>query len=208
MKKKYETKCDFCGKTFVRKISQSPAYRQKKWKKKTYKEFCNRICKGKYSNKQEICICEWCGKKIARRKSQLKKSITGHVFCNLSCAASFNNTQKRKSRRSKMEVKLFNLLKTEFPSLEILANNKNILDGYEVDIIFPQINLAIEWNGIVHYKPIYGNDKLNLIQKRDIEKQEIAQKKNIELIVISDLVSTEKYLKEAFLNIKKIINGK
>ena len=101
---------------------------------------------------------------------------------------------------------LCELLVEEYPKLKIIPNDKNMLNGYEADIAIPEINLAIEWNGIVHYKPIYGNKKLSKIQQRDKEKLKIAEDKGIELIIVPDLVSTEKYVKEAFQNIKRIID--
>jgi hypothetical protein len=82
-----------------------------------------------------------------------------------------------------------------------------MLEGYEVDIAFPTINLGIEWNGIVHFKPIYGQAKLDNIQERDAKKQMIAQTKGIHLIVVPDLVSKESYVREAFQKIKQIINS-
>jgi len=80
-----------------------------------------------------------------------------------------------------------------------------MLDGYEVDISIPELQLAIEWNGIVHFKPIYGQTKLDKVQTRDAEKLKIASNKNINLIVISDLVSDDKILKQAFNEVKDII---
>lgn len=82
-----------------------------------------------------------------------------------------------------------------------------MLDGYETDIAIPSLSLGIEWNGIVHFKPIYGQDRLSKIQRKDQEKQKIAQKKGISLIVIPDLVSTMARVKEAFVQVSKIIRN-
>ena len=71
----------------------------------------------------------------------------------------------------------------------------------------PELNLAIEWNGIVHFKPIYGKKKLNRIQELDNEKLKIASNKDINLIVIPDLVSNDKILNKAFNDVKNIINN-
>jgi hypothetical protein len=98
------------------------------------------------------------------------------------------------------------LLEEKYPNFEIIPNDKELLDGYEVDISIPELKLAIEWNGIVHFKPIYGKQKLQKIQSRDAEKLKIANDKNINLIVIPDLVSKEAYVKEAFYNICRIID--
>ncbi len=77
---------------------------------------------------------------------------------------------------------------------------------HEVDISIPELSLGIEWNGIVHFKPIYGESKFKKILKRDKEKQEIAKRKDINLIVIPDLVSTKVRVKEAFVEICQIID--
>jgi len=110
-------------------------------------------------------------------------------------------------RYSKIEAKFYDLIVKEFPQLDILSNDKTMLDGYEVDIAIPELQLAIEWNGIVHFKPIYGQTKLDNIQTRDTEKLKIASNKDINLIVIPDLVSTDKILKEAFNDVKIIISN-
>jgi very-short-patch-repair endonuclease len=149
--------------------------------------------------------CGNCGKSGKRQRKEAKKSKSGLLFCDKSCAASYNNTLKRRSRRSQVEKLLFEMLKKEFPHLTLKANDKTLLDGYEVDIAVPDIPLAIEWNGIVHFKPIYGINKLNAIQQRDQEKCNIATKKRIPLIVIPDLVSNSEIVQRAFLAISDFI---
>lgn len=54
-------------------------------------------------------------------------------------------------------------------------------------------------------KDIYGQSKLDSIQMRDYEKEKQARDKGINLLVIPDLVSNDKYLNEAYMKIKKII---
>jgi hypothetical protein len=171
--------------------------------KKREKPFCSHTCSDSYRITLRELECLWCNKKTTRRPSEIR----GNIFCDKSCAASYNNTKRRKSRRSKCEKLLFNLILEEFPYLDILPNDKTLLDGYEADIAIPSLKLAIEWNGIVHYKPIYGEEKLTKIKQIDGEKLVVANSKNINLIVIPDLVSKECYVKEAFLEIKKIISN-
>ena len=149
--------------------------------------------------------CANCDNQIIRQRSQFKKSKSGRSFCNNSCAASYNNKLKRKSRRSKIEIKFYNLLVKEFPNLKILPNDKTMLDGLEADIAIPSLKLAIEWNGIVHFKPIYGQQKLDKVKNKDTEKLKIASNKNINLIVIPDLISNDKILNQAFNDVKEII---
>ena len=196
---KTKTICDNCKKSYYKETYDF---------KRTKHNFCSKKCKGKYNtltNTVEI-KCECCNKIFKRVKSQLKRSKSGKIFCSQSCAATYNNKLKRKSRRSKIEEKFYNLLVKEFSNLNILANDKTMLNGLEVDVSIPSLKLAIEWNGIVHFKPIYGQTKLDKIQTRDTEKLKIASNKNINLIVIPDLVSNDKILQKAFNDVKDIIN--
>lgn len=188
------TKCEYCNKTYQKETYDL---------KRTKRNFCSKKCRGLADRNKIKVECANCGKTVERVESHLKK--TKHSFCNKSCAATFNNKLKRKSRRSKIETKFYNLLVEEFPALDILSNDKTMLDGYEVDIAIPELQLAIEWNGIVHFKPIYGQTKLDKVQTRDAEKLKIASNKDINLIVITDLVSNDKILKQAFNEVKIII---
>jgi len=203
MKTKYiQLKCKYCEKIFKRESKNQPKY------KKRIRAYCNKECSNKHNTQINTVIsnCGFCDKVIKKTLSQSNKSKSGKLFCNSSCAASYNNKLKRKSRRSKIETKFYNLLVKEFPNLNILANNKTMLDGLEVDVSIPSLSLAIEWNGIVHFKPIYGQTKLSKIQDKDAKKLKIAANKDINLIIIPDLVSNDKILKQAFDDVKDIIN--
>jgi hypothetical protein len=201
-----ELKCEYCQNIFKRMLT----YYNHGIKHRGYKHvFCCSSCNYKYKsyvNTIEL-KCEICNKIFRRRKSEIRSSKSGKYFCSSSCAAIYNNKIKKKSRRSNIEKKLCNLLVNEFPNLNILPNDKTMLDGLEVDIAIPSLKLAIEWNGIVHFKPIYGQKKLNKVQNNDTKKLKIASKKNINLIVITDLVSNDKILQKAFNDVKKIINN-
>jgi hypothetical protein len=186
----------------------------KKFNKKTYEikrvpnHFCSRKCKGlSQALTRIITKCSSCSKTLEVQRHALKKSKSGRSFCDKSCAASFNNQLKRKSRRSKCEIMLYEMLKNRFPNVAMMAGDKTMLNGYEVDIAIPSLNLAIEWNGIVHFLPIYGKDKLHRVQTNDQKKLSLAAEKGIELIVIPDLVSTPQRVKEAFIQIAKHIES-
>lgn len=200
----YEFKCSQCGKTCWRDVNDCAKYKNN-W---SGKNFCSLKCYGAHKTKHSTVIaeCANCGKPLQKLLKDLKKSYSGRLFCNRSCSITYNNRIKRKSRRSKCEKLLFDLLVEEFPQLSIKCNDKDMLGGLEVDIAIPSLKLAIEWNGIVHFKPIYGQDKLNRIQEIDKTKQEIALRNDINLIVIPDLVSKKEYVLEVFEKIKNIIN--
>lgn len=203
MMEELKQKCNNCGKIFKRVARKCPEELKKRLGIIVKNTFCCQECHYNYS--REYKQCGWCGKDLVVVASYAQKSKSGHNFCNGSCSASYNNTKRRKSRRSKMEIMLFEMIKEEFPELDIIDNDKELLDGYELDIAIPSLNFAIEWNGIVHFEPIYGKDKLDNIKQRDLDKKIKARENQIELMVIPDLVSTEKYVKEAFQEVKKRI---
>ena len=103
-------------------------------------------------------------------KTKYKKRKSDRLFCSSSCAAKYNNAHKTYgTRRSKLEAYLESQLRSEFPQLELICNGKNAI-GSELDFYFPQLRLAIELNGILHYEPIYGADRLERTQANDQQK--------------------------------------
>lgn len=67
------------------------------WRRKTHifpNVYCSRNCQSVGKSESITLECGYCQKKVKRRKSQIDKSKTGKVFCNRSCATSFNNKFK------------------------------------------------------------------------------------------------------------------
>jgi hypothetical protein len=132
-------------------------------------------------------------------------------FCSQSCSATYNNKNKTHgNRRSKLEIWLEEQLTTLYPNLQIDFNKKEII-GSELDIYFPSLNLAIELNGIFHYEPIYGVNKLFQIQENDKSKTKLCHDLKIDLCIID--VSQQKYVKpstsQKYLDIiVKIVNSR
>ena len=96
-----------------------------------------------------------------------------------------------------------------YPVLEINFNKTNIINS-ELDIYIPSLKLAFELNGIFHYEPIYGKEKLDKTKNNDDRKFQICSKLGISLCVID--THNVKYLKKErdkkFLDIiVKIIDG-
>ena len=88
---------------------------------------------------------------------------------------------------------------------------RNIIKPYELDIYIPSLKLAFELNGIYHYEPIHGSDKLNKIQNNDNRKFQACAEQGISLCIID--TSSQSYFKEntseKFLKIIiNIINSK
>jgi len=104
-----------------------------------------------------------------------------------------------------MEVFLENRIKQMFPLTRCLYNDRQTLLT-ELDFYFPDLRLAIELNGIVHYEPIYGSNQFDKIQNRDKQKQTLCATNGIELIVVPNFGSFSTKISELMWHeIKTII---
>lgn len=145
------------------------------------------------SNRMIKCCCLNCGKSFDKYQNQVQRSP--NHFCSRSCAATYNNTHKTKGiRRSKLEQWIEEQLNALYPDLEIHYNRKDAINA-ELDIYIPSMKLAFELNGIFHYEPIYGKDKLDQIQENDQRKHQSCYEAGIEICWIDS--SGLKYFKEA-----------
>lgn len=166
-------------------------------------KYCNQICRGKYLYKAITDKCGFCGTECTRHLHEYKNSKCGKIFCNQSCAAKYNNTHKIAGyRRSKIEIWIEQQLTNLYPSLDILFNDKTAINS-ELDIYIPSLSLAFELNGIFHYEPIYGQDKLKRIQSNDQNKFYLCQQNKINLCIIdiSSLIHFKPLKAQKFLNI-------
>lgn len=128
--------------------------------------------------------CGQCGLSVVARKDHIKKSKSGHLFCNHHCAALYANSHKTVgTRRSKLEVWLEARLRALYPNLTLLPNDKTAINS-ELDFYFPELKLAFELNGIFHYEPIYGPEKLASIQNNDHRKFAACAEAGISLCII------------------------
>ncbi|MBP7966674.1 hypothetical protein KAZ66_00180 [Candidatus Woesebacteria bacterium] len=194
-----ELECTICKNTFYK---TNKYIQQNLLKYNQLPKFCSRSCMGKaYVNKQ-LVKCSNCNSDIYRTESELNRSV--NHFCTRSCAATFNNKNKTHgTRRSKLEVFLENKLHELYPNLDFIFNGKEAISS-ELDIYIPSLKLAFELNGIFHYEPIFGDNKLNQIQNNDSNKFQKCQEKGISLCVID--TSWIKYNKDSnFEKILKII---
>lgn len=136
----------------------------------------------------KLYSCLNCDKKFKGRKYEKRK------FCCQSCSGTYNNTHKTHgTRRSKLEKYLEKELIQLYPNLEIHFNRKNAINS-ELDIYIPSLKLAFELNGIFHYEPIFGEEKLEQIQNNDDRKFQACLQEGIELCIIDS--SSLKYFKE------------
>jgi hypothetical protein len=192
--------CLFCHNIFnVTKHSIQDSLNTRCKSKNKYCSYgCSYLAK---KNKQKV-ICSNCSIEFEKTPNQIKKSKSGNHFCSRSCAATYNNTHKTTgNRRSKLEIYLEEQLIKLYPDLEIIFNNKIIINS-ELDIYIPSLKLAFELNGIFHYEPIYGDDKLDQIQNNDQRKFQACLEQGIELCIID----TSQQIKFKEKNSKKYLD--
>lgn len=183
-----QLECYNCKKTFNKNKSE-----YNRILKLNRKCFCSFACSTESKRLSKTCKCCYCNKEILKKVSQIKK--VKNTFCSTSCSAKYNNTHKTiGSRISKLEIYIKNKLSELYPSLHILYNNKTVINS-ELDIYIPSLKLAFELNGIFHYEPIFGNNKLKQIQNNDSVKFQSCINKQISLCIID--TSKQKYFKES-----------
>ncbi|MFM2393567.1 MAG: hypothetical protein RLZZ546_1549 [Bacteroidota bacterium] len=204
---KLPIKCELCEKTSFKWKSDIKKHLNKTNINRG--KFCSRECMYKSRVFKIKLKCGNCSKDIEKTQSETNK--TKNHFCSKSCAVTYNNTHKTVgNKRSKLEIWLEEKLSILYPNLEIHYNKKDTINS-ELDIYIPSLNLAFELNGIFHYEPIFGSDKLDQIQNNDDRKYQACLENKIELCIIDS--SSLKYFKDKncqkYLDIiANIINGK
>ena len=184
----FECKCDYCGEIFNRTSKD----RSKFIRNPKKKIFCDVSCSGKYKDKTVERKCKHCKAEFKAKFQDIKK---GHgKFCSKSCNATYHNKNKKHGCNvSKLEFWLREKLWEKYPSLAIDYNKVNKIQA-ELDIYIPSLYLAFELNGIFHYKPIFGQDKLAQTLKMDKHKIETCKNNKITLYIIN--ISDQKYFTE------------
>ena len=205
-------KCQHCGSVF-----EIPKNRVLVFIKRGSGHYCSLKCSGLAQYRRETRKCSNCEKEISIRPTDLRRSKTGRFFCNSSCAATYNNTHKKHgTRRSKLESWLEVKLIERFTDIDFDFNKKDAINS-ELDIYIPSLKLAFELNGIFHYEPIYGADKLSKIQNNDQRKFQACIENGIELCIIDTsgmnkftAKGAKKYLKiiEDIIGIKQESGGR
>jgi hypothetical protein len=174
-------------------------------------KYCSKACCNAHHIVEVSMPCGYCGKTVVRDRNQAKRSKSGFIFCNSSCAVKYNNAHKTTgTRRSKFEKWIEEQLTARYPDMPVIYNSKETIQS-ELDIYIPSINLAIELNGIFHYEPIYGAEKLASIQTNDDRKFQACFEKGIELLIIdiSSISNFKPAKAQKFLDIiTKVIDAK
>ena len=187
--------CYQCGKPF----SKSKNYIQCYLKHQHYPSYrniclyCSPLCRSSSQDTRIEFKCAQCNKSLYQHKRNDPRKKSTRRFCSSSCAAIYNNAHKTKGCRiSKLENYLAEFLKTQYSHFNIHFNRKDTINS-ELDIYIPELKLAFELNGIFHYEPIFGKEKLSQVKNNDQRKFQACLENGIELCIID--VSSLKYFK-------------
>jgi hypothetical protein len=95
---------------------------------------------------------------------------------------------KKVGERWTSETLLYQIAGCVYPNQEILRHHRpDWLNGLELDIFLPNLNLGIEYQGQQHFHPIDawgGEEALKNVQERDARKAQICKDKGVTLITI------------------------
>lgn len=100
--------------------------------------------------------------------------------------------------RSKNEIHFANLIIQLLGEDKVLLNEP-MFDGFDADIIIPDIKLAILWNGAYHYKKLAKSHDPEKAIERDTKKVELIKSFGYNVYEVKDLTSDKpKFVKEQF----------
>lgn len=159
--------------------------------------FCSRECAAARGRAPHTFACAQCGEKVIKQPSVVKRSrkrgLVNH-FCSNKCAGTYTAAHKKTgTRRAKLEKWLEEQLNRIYPQLRIDFNQTSAIKA-ELDIYVPSLRVAFELNGVFHYEPIFGSDKLTQTQNKDRYKYHACTEAGIDLCVID--TSRQRYFKE------------
>lgn len=145
--------------------------------------FCSKDCEMADKRKDRVEIeCQICHKKWLVSPSKKEKK-----FCSRKCmgkAVKEAHKSRKPQWRSYGECAMVHLLKKNYPSLTIVANDRLQLNGYELDIWIPELKTGVEYNGQHHFKPVYGQKVYERTQDADKQKLIIANQKEIQIVFV------------------------
>jgi hypothetical protein len=146
-------------------------------------DYCGKQCSSMSQKTGKTYNCKHCNIEIYRTPSELSRPRK-FIFCSSSCSAKYWNAHKTTgTRRSKLESWIETELTKQYPNLHIDYNKTDAVNA-ELDIYIPSLKLAFELNGIFHYEPIFGEEKLISHKTNDERKFQACLGQGIELCII------------------------
>lgn len=181
------------------------------YKKKDTNKFCSKSCSAKHVNKlrkprtiesklktsQKMLLlslqfkgqscrikhvnCCVCAKLFTVKGSSVRKTCSKRCHSEI-CSV---NGRKNRVKRSKDEIKLYELCLTRYKNVK---HNEEIVAGWDADIFLKDYNLAIFWNGPWHYREMKGvkNHSLKQVQNRDKIKLKLFTQAGVKVLTFED----------------------
>lgn len=215
---KVEKKCSFCTRQISVYASQIKVTGDF--------HFCDTICwsllrKEQAEKESKIELqCKKCGITFMKHKCRIFPGK--NHYCSRACSdykyqvnrfvrtrpLPIHKIGRKNKRRSYLEYYIEDMIKQIFPTMKYYTNKR--FDGFELDFYFPDLLLAVEINGPFHYFPIFGNDALSYVQRRDLRRIESCSSHHVDLRIIPVKESTQSIRKKEFywLKFERIILGK
>lgn len=109
--------------------------------------------------------------------------------------------------RSANEIHFAELCIDYFGEDHVLINSP-IFDGFDTDVVIPSHKIAVEWNGVWHYKQVKQSHNLKQVQSRDKYKSKLIREKfEYQLYIIKDMGGiNKKFVKDEFEKFLKYFN--
>ena len=162
-----------------------------KGKKRTCAEKNCKHCGKSFMQKRAKQIL--CGDKCRKALEQARRG-TGH-YEKIGRMGGLISAQ-RQFRRSNNEIYFAMLCQQVFPNV---VTNTPIFDGWDADVILPDLHIAISWNGAWHYKKLRFAHNLEQVQRRDKFKDEIIKAHGYDHHIIVDMGGkSKKFVEEKF----------
>ena len=169
-------------------------------------KFCSQSCSANYNNRLRGPRSKQTKQKIseALRKSRTCAVCGGQYYftpehkrttCSGECQQiRFRENGKRAGKiasqspnmrrgRSRSEIYFSQLIKEKF---DTVLTNKRMFDGWDADVIIPNLKIAIHWNGPCHYLPLFGKDHLKTVQDKDLQRYTAIEKCGYTNYIIDD----------------------
>ena len=155
----------------------------------------NKLIVGKFT---EIIFieCLICKKIHCKKQKDLRKCCSAKCGKIYSCQVAGKKSASIQQKRSKNEIYFSELCSKKYHIL----TNEPIFNGWDADVIIPELKIAILWNGVWHRKKITKSHSLEQVQNRDrIKIKEIINCGYIPYIIEDDFQYNPNFVNEIFI---------
>lgn len=155
------------------------------------------ICKpiDMFSKKCDNCECMFSSAKL-KKKTCSKECENILKRAGASRGGRISANVQAETRRSKNEIYFAELCKNRFVNV---FTNKPMFNGWDADVILPDLNVAVLWNGAWHYKKITSKHSVIQVQNRDaIKIKEITNMGYVSYVIRDDGIEDRLFVEEQF----------